>query len=154
MLGKASAKTLENPKSMKIELWGLSSPSKKQLQSHSALEDAFEPLCFPKISDFWMIFEPQNGSEIVKKRIKIYVQKKHIFRIDFLSNFLRFGLQKWSQNQWFFEPFSKTSILWKSCSRRGGSSIFKVRSFKKSSKNRCQNAIKRNIEKKLEKIEF
>ena len=94
-----------------------------------------------------MIFEPQNGSEIVKKRIKIYVEKKHIFRIDFLLNFLRFGIQKCNQNQCFFEPSTKTSVLRKSCSCRGESSIFKVRSLKKSTQHRCANAFEKNIEK-------
>ena len=94
-----------------------------------------------------MIFGPQNGSEIVKKRIKIYVENKHIFRIDFLFNFFRFGFQKYSQYRCFFEPFLKTSILRKSCSRRGESSIFKVRSLKKSTQHRCANAFEKNIEK-------
>ena len=101
-----------------------------------------------------MIFGPQNGSEIVKKRIKIYVENKHIFRIDFLLNFLRFGFQKWNQNPCFFEPFLKTSILRKSCSRRGESSIFKVRSLKKSTQHRCANAFEKNIEKMSLKHRF
>ena len=89
-----------------------------------------------------------------KKFWKIDVEKQHVLGDDFFSNFRRFGIRKWSQHRPFFVTFSKTSILQKSCSRRGESSIFQVSSVQKSKKNRCQNALQNNFEKNAQKSSF
>ena len=86
--------------------------------------------------------------------LKSWFWKKHIFEDDFLSNFRRFGFRKCLQNQPFFQHFSKISILQKSCSRLDGSSMFRVRSLQKPTKNRFENAFQNNIEKTCQKIEF
>ena len=72
----------------------------------------------------------------------------------FFSIFHGFGLRKRLQNRGFFALFSKTSISQKSCSRVGGSSIFKVRSLSKPAKNRYQNALEKSIAKKTPKNRF
>ena len=86
--------------------------------------------------------------------LKSWFCKKHIFEDDFLSNFRRFGFRKCFPNQPFFQHFSKTSILQKSCSRLDGSSIFRVRSLQKILKKRFEKAFQNNIEKTCQKIEF
>ena len=89
-----------------------------------------------------------------EKRRKIDVGKQHVLGDDFFSNFRRFGIRKWNQHRPFFVTFSKSSILQKSCSRRGESSIFQVSSVQKSKKNRCQNALQTNFEKNAQKSSF
>ena len=103
------------------------------------------------LMDFWSPKWNQNRKKSHKNRCR---KKTYFWMLDVRSNFLWFGVQKWIQNHWFFNLFSTTSILQKSCSRRGGSSIFRVWSLQKSNKNRCKNVFKKNLLKKGLKIEF
>ena len=107
---------------------------------------------FSKINDFWRIFGGQNGAKIQIKRIKIDVEKQHVFGDDFSSKFIRFGLRKWIPNPRFAIPLQKTPILQKSLFFLRKIAIFEVRSLKKQIENRCKNAIENNIEKKDSKI--
>ena len=93
---------LEARKSSKIHLRGLQNPSEKQLESTSASEDAFEPQFFRKFMIFKRFLDPPMEPKSNKKRLKFDAEKQYIFGDDFLLNFLRFGLSKWSQNRAFF----------------------------------------------------
>ena len=90
----------------------------------------------------------------LKKNWKNRNWKNTSFLIPRFSNFLHFGLRKRSQNQGFFVTFSKTSILRKSCSRRGEIAIFHVSSFRKTIKNRCQHRPRKKHRKNPSKIDF
>ena len=109
---------------------------------------------FSKNNDFWPVFGLQNGTKIQIKCLKIDVEKQRVFGDDFLSKFLHFGLQKWTPNQRFCIPLSKTPILQKSLFLLGEIAIFQVRRLKKTNKNRCKSALQKNLEKKGSKIEF
>ena len=89
-----------------------------------------------------------------KKRIKIDVQKKHVFQHRFFSIFRGFGLRKPLQNRCFFASFSKTSILCKSLQNTGcahknqGSDIKKRKNHKKiDSKTHSKKASQKNFPK-------
>ena len=87
-------KTEITPKSVEIELQDLQNPFKKQLESNSASETAFEPPFFRKNIDFLMIFGTQNGAENGEKLFKIRCSKKACFRTRFSQIFDRFRLPK------------------------------------------------------------
>ena len=111
-------------------------------------------LFFSKNNDFWPVFGLQNGSKIQIKRLKINVEKQYVFGDDFSWKFLHFGLQKWTPNQRFCVPLSKTPILQKPLFFLGEIAIFQVRRLKKTNRNRCKNALQNNIEKKDPKIKI
>ena len=80
--------------------------------------------CQPKL--FFVIFCPS------KIRSKTWTAQKLLLRVLFLIfggpgvDFRRFWVPKQVRRAYFFGVFSKTVILLKSCSRCGGSTIFKV----------------------------
>ena len=97
--------------------------------------------------------EPKS-LKFAKKHIKFDAQKKHVFQHMFFLIFRRFDLRKSSRNRIFWDIFSKTSILLKSCSRRGESMIFEVRRFQKTTKMRSRNALEKKVGKNVAKIDF
>ena len=79
-------------------------------------------LCFLRI--FFKFFGFQN---VVRNLLPKNMQKN--------AKIKDFGLPKWTQNPCFFAYFWETSIFQKSCSRRGGNSIFEVLSLPKRRPN-------------------
>ena len=125
------------------------------------VQDASQNQFLERLGRFLMNFGrglgPQSlpkWSQNQKKRPKFHHENKHVFWYDFLSNFHGLGIQKWLQNRSFFDNVLKTSILWKSCSRRGGSSIFRVRSLQKTSKIDAEIACEKKLPKNISKIDF
>ena len=126
----------------------------KTILKHYCFRGRLRTSFFPKNMDFLPVFGLQNGSKIQIKRLKINVEKQHVFGDDFSLKFLHFGLRKWTPNRRFCVPLSKTPILQKPLFLLGEIAIFQVRRLKKTNKNRCKSALQKNIKKKGSKIEF
>ena len=126
----------------------------KTILKHYCFRRRLRTSFFSKNMDFLPVFGLQNGSKIQIKRLKINVEKQHVFGDDFSRKILHFGLRKWTPNRRFCVPLSKTPILQKPLFFLGEIAIFQVRRLKKTHKNRCKNALQNNIEKKDPKIKF
>ena len=92
------------------------------------------------------------------KRIKIDVQKKHVFQHRFFSIFRCFCLRKQLQNRSFFAYFSKTSILCKSLQNTGCAHKNQGSEFKKNEKHHqkidAKTHSKKTTKKTSPKIDF
>ena len=104
-------KVLEAQKSFKIELRGAENPSKKQLWSDSATEDALEHHFFRIFAIFWWFLDSKMHLKFEKKLFKFDASKQHVFGFEFWTDFLRLGLWKRRRNRAICVFLSKTQIL-------------------------------------------
>lgn len=142
---------LEALKSMEIELRGFQNPFKKQLQTDTAPEKAFEFQFFRKIVIFQWFLESKNR----RKNAENAMLKNNAFFNRFLWEFFSFWLPKNGMKfHCFFGSLSKKQILWKSLFFHKKIAIFLVLSFQNWSKLRCKFLFENYIGKKSSKIEF
>ena len=137
-------------KSMKIELRGLQHPFKKQLQSDTASEEAFEPQFYRKSVIFQWFLVSKTKPKSKKNCWKCDAKKQYIFQSIFIGIFFALASENGAKIQCFSDLYRKNWFCKNHCFSWGKLLFFWFRASKNRPNFDVKKLLKMTSKKRLE----